>query len=91
MGLGPLHTISLAEARERVRECRRQRYDGIDPIEARQGKRRAAQLEAVRGMTFQGRAEKYVASHRAGWRSETHAKQWLMTLKTYIYPCRCSK
>jgi hypothetical protein len=35
MGLGPLHTLSLAEARERARECRRVLLDGRDPIEAR--------------------------------------------------------
>ena len=35
MGLGPIHTVSLADARERARECRRQRLDGADPIEAR--------------------------------------------------------
>jgi hypothetical protein len=34
MGLGPYPDISLAEARERARECRRQRLDGIDPIES---------------------------------------------------------
>jgi hypothetical protein len=29
MGVGPLHTISLAEARTRVAACRMQRLDGI--------------------------------------------------------------
>jgi hypothetical protein len=33
MGLGPTHALSLAEARERAREWRRERLDGIDPIE----------------------------------------------------------
>src|SRR5580704_421573 len=35
MGLGPLHTISLARAREKAREAREQRLDGRDPIEAK--------------------------------------------------------
>jgi Arm DNA-binding domain len=35
MGLGPVNIISLAEARKRVAECRKLRFDGIDPIEAR--------------------------------------------------------
>ncbi|MGA7490700.1 MAG: Arm DNA-binding domain-containing protein, partial [Xanthobacteraceae bacterium] len=39
MGLGPLHTIGLAEARERARKRREQRLDGIDPIEARKADR----------------------------------------------------
>ena len=35
MGLGPLHTIGLAEARRRAQEHRVARLDGRDPIEAR--------------------------------------------------------
>src|SRR5213082_1585520 len=35
MGLGALHTISLADAREKARECRKQRLEGKDPIEER--------------------------------------------------------
>ena len=30
MGLGPLHTIGLADARNQAAECRRRRHDGID-------------------------------------------------------------
>ena len=32
MGLGPLHTVSLGEARERARKARGQLLDGIDPL-----------------------------------------------------------
>ena len=35
MGLGSVDTLSLSEARERAREQRKQRLDGIDPIDAR--------------------------------------------------------
>ena len=35
MGMGPFHTVNLAEARKRAGEHRLRRYDGIDPIEAR--------------------------------------------------------
>jgi Arm DNA-binding domain len=34
MGLAPVHAIPLADARKRAAECRRMRFDGIDPIEA---------------------------------------------------------
>ena len=47
MGLGATHTIGLAEARERARECRRLRLDGIDPIEARKIARAQARLDAA--------------------------------------------
>src|SRR5215472_9351099 len=42
LGLGPLHTISLAVARQRAQKCREQRLDGIDPLDARRAGRAAA-------------------------------------------------
>jgi hypothetical protein len=39
MGLGNLDTWSLAEARDRARECRQAVFLGIDPIEERRRKR----------------------------------------------------
>src|SRR5215472_355093 len=86
MGLGPLHTISLAEARERARECRKLRGDGIDPVEVRRAKRAEERLAAATGMTFADCAERYIAAHRAGWRNAKHAAQWPSTLQTYAYP-----
>jgi integrase len=86
MGLGATHTIGLAEAREKARECRRMRLDGIDPIEARKVSRSRARLDAAKAITFKDCAKRYIASHRAGWRSSTHAAQWPSTLGTYVYP-----
>ena len=86
MGLGPLHTIGLAEARERAQDCRRKRLDGLDPIEARKAQRMAAKLDAAKAMTFKACAERYIASHKAGWRNAKHAAQWTATLETYVYP-----
>lgn len=86
MGLGPLHTINLAEARERARECRKLRLDGIDPIEARNGKKAEARLAAATAMTFRECAEAYIAAHKAGWKNPKHAAQWPATLGTYVYP-----
>jgi len=31
VGLGPLHTVSLAAARQRAQRCREQQLDGVDP------------------------------------------------------------
>jgi integrase-like protein/Arm domain-containing DNA-binding protein len=86
MGLGASHTIGLAEAREKARECRRLRLDGIDPIEARKVARDQARLAAATATTFKDCAERYIASHRAGWRSQAHAAQWPSTLGRYVYP-----
>jgi integrase len=86
MGLGPLHTISLAEARTKAREARQLRLEGIDPIEARNAKRAEAKLEVAKSMTFEQCAASYIASHAAGWKNPKHAKQWPSTLQTYVYP-----
>ncbi len=86
MGLGPLHTITLAMAREKAAECRRMRLEGVDPIEHRRAERERAKLEAAKAMTFKACAEAYIASHRAGWRNTKHADQWANTLATYVYP-----
>jgi len=86
MGLGPTHTIGLAEAREKARGCRRLRLERLDPIEARKTARAKAKLEAAKSMTFKQCAERYIASHKAGWRNPKHAKQWPSTLDAYVYP-----
>jgi integrase len=86
MGLGPLHTIGLAEARQRTLDCRRQRFDGIDPLEARNAERAKAKLDAAKAITFDACAEAYIAAHRAAWRNTKHAGQWNATLRTYVSP-----
>jgi integrase len=86
MGLGPAHTISLAEARERARECRKLRLDRVDPIEERRGRQVAAKLEAAKALTFAECAAAYIEAHRSGWRNAKHAAQWSATLAAYVDP-----
>jgi integrase len=86
MGMGPLHTVNLAEARKRAGEHRLQRHDGIDPIDARRAERLKAQLEAAKAITFKECAEAYIKAHRAGWHNGKHAAQWQATLATYAEP-----
>jgi len=86
MGLGPLHTISLADARIRAAECRRQRLDGIDPIEARNAKRSAARLERAKAITFEACSERYIEAHEASWQNAKHREQWRNTLASYASP-----
>lgn len=47
MGLGPLHTVSLAEAREAALEARKLKLKGIDPIQAKRSAALDQRLEAV--------------------------------------------
>ncbi|WP_133647767.1 tyrosine-type recombinase/integrase [Paraburkholderia flava] len=86
MGLGPLHTIGLAEARVRALDCRRLLLDGADPIDSRDAKRLADGVAGANEMTFMQCADKYIAAHRAAWKNEKHAGQWTNTLKTYADP-----
>src|SRR4051812_45966487 len=64
MGLGPVHTVGLAEARERAKAARRLLLDGIDPIEARKAERARnvaeAAAEAAALITFRKAAEGYI-------------------------------
>jgi integrase len=86
MGLGPVHTIGLAEARKRAQQCRQQLLEGIDPIEARQARRASARVEAAKAISFKECAEAYIATHQAGWKNPKHAAQWPATLGAYVYP-----
>ncbi len=82
MGLGPLHTVTLADARIKALEARQLRLAGVDPIKARHDKVTEARLEAARSITFKDAAEAYMEAHKAGWRSAKHADQWRNTLET---------
>ena len=86
MGLGSLVTLGLAEARERARQCRMQRLDGIDPIEHRRRQRAAAAAASMRSISFESAALAYIAAHRETWRNEAHARQWPSSLRKHVFP-----
>ncbi|CAG9203785.1 Phage integrase [Burkholderia vietnamiensis] len=86
MGLGPVHTIGLADARASALDCRRLLLDGIDPIDSRNAERAAHGIAEGNAVTFQYCAEKYIEAHRTGWKNAKHADQWTNTLATYAYP-----
>ena len=76
MGLGPYPEVTLARAREKALEARRQLVDGTDPLRFRPAK----------PLTFQQAAIELIESKRAGWRNAKHAAQWASTLQSYVYP-----
>ena len=86
MGLGSVNDFSLAEARERARQARQKLADGIDPIEARLADRDARRKDEAERITFRDAADKYLATHEAGWRNAKHRQQWRNTLTTYAHP-----
>jgi integrase len=86
MGLGAVHTVSLAEARDAALEARKLVRLGNDPIEAKHAARNTLRQEKAKSVTFQACAERYIEAHKKGWRNEKHAKQWPATLEAYVYP-----
>ena len=86
MGLGPVHTISLSDARELATEARKLVKMGIDPIDARDAHQALKLFEAAKGISFKSAAEQYINSHKAGWKNPKHIAQWGSTLATYVYP-----
>lgn len=86
MGLGPLHTVSLADARQRATAARVLLLDGIDPIEHREVARAALRAESEKSRTFADCAAAYIKAHRAGWRNDKHAEQWAYTLEAFTKP-----
>ncbi len=86
MGLGPFHTVSLAEARDKAEVCRAMRLKGLDPLGERLKKHQAKTIEAAEALTFEKCAETYIATHKDGWKNSKHADQWTTTLQTYVYP-----
>jgi integrase len=86
MGLGAVGLVSLADARQRASDARRQLLDGLDPIEARSAQRMELARQAAAGVTFRQCAERYIAAHEPAWRNGKHRAQWRSTLTTYCYP-----
>jgi integrase len=86
MGLGPLNTVGLADARRLAGDARKQLLDGIDPLAQREAAKAAQAVAQAKAITFREVADRYVAAHRPGWKSPVHAKQWDSTLRDYINP-----
>jgi Arm DNA-binding domain len=80
MGLGPLHTVPLTDAREQARACRALRLDGVDPIEHRKLRRAENVLQMSCAKTFDQCAAGYIEAQRLGWSNPKHADQWTNTL-----------
>ena len=85
LGLGPFHTVSLKDARERARAARLQLLDGIDPIAAKKAAKASAALAAAKALTFEAAAKQYYAQHAPRWR-DPKSGQFLSQLKQHVFP-----
>ena len=80
-GLGPLHKVSLAEAREMAAIYRAKAYRGIDPVAH---KKKSLATSAV--PTFKDVAEQVHRQRAQGWSNSKHVDQWINTLRDYAFP-----
>ena len=88
MGLGPLETVSLAEAREK-RDFYRKMLKAekpVDPIEYKKAEAARLAREQVTNITFEDACAAYIRDKRAEWKSLKHAGQWDAALKRYAFP-----
>lgn len=79
IGLGPYPEVSLATARTKAMDLRRDILDGRDPISER------AKLKA-NALTFENAAAALIEAKRHEWRNAKHGAQWGSTLRTYAFP-----
>jgi integrase len=86
MGLGALHTITLAQAREHAKACRESLLAGVNPLESRNAKKLSAALDRVKAMTFDQCARAYIDAHKGSWKHEKHVAQWEASLRNYVSP-----
>jgi integrase len=78
-GLGPLHSVTLMQAREKALEARELLLDGKDPIEVKHAKVQAQRVEKLRSITFREACERFMATD-AVQKLKDH-KSWRRTLE----------
>src|ERR1043166_71877 len=77
LGIGPLGTVSLAEARVKAAEARKLLQDGEDP------KQLWSKQQAAPDRNFGSIASEHIEAHEPSWKNAKHRQQWRNTLKTY--------
>ncbi len=79
IGVGSLKVLSLADARAKAAELRRQIALGLDPI--------AERKKIVDPIpTFKEAAGRVHEEQKASWKNGKHQDQWISTLTTYAFP-----
>lgn len=84
IGLGPTHTVGLAEAREIAHQFRSMVLNGLDPKIERI--RLKTDQKAAAGKSFQWCADEYIETHKDTWANIKHAHQWRQTMADFAYP-----
>jgi integrase len=86
MGLGPLHTFDLEEARELARKARQELRLGHDPIDSRKAAKQKQKLEQAKTKTFAECADEYFAFHEGKWNNAKWRSQFKNTMRDFVLP-----
>ncbi|MCA1970693.1 MAG: tyrosine-type recombinase/integrase [Rhizobium sp.] len=86
MGIGPLHTVGLADARERAAKAREMVRCGIDPIRDK----RQAVAEQPKPKTFGVYADSFIdeAVRHSRWRGNKTEARWRNMIENHAAPIR---
>ena len=79
IGLGSVKLVTLAEARAKAHELRREIANGVDPVAE---KRKAKETVP----TFREAALRVHEEQKATWKNGKHQAQWINTLESYAFP-----
>ncbi|EFE1517251.1 integrase arm-type DNA-binding domain-containing protein, partial [Escherichia coli] len=86
MGLGPYPEVSLAEARDKARELRKQIRNGINPLQEKHEQKARQEILARKKKTFAECCEEVLEVKDSEMKNKKHLAQWRSTLETYAYP-----
>ena len=92
-GLGPLHKVSLLQARERASEYRSKAYRGIDPtagdlqpVQTPTSAPAASPEPLVNSISFEDATRQVYEQRRTAWSNGKHVDQWINTLIDHAFP-----
>jgi Arm DNA-binding domain len=83
MGLGPLRTIGLGEARDAAAECRKLLLTAKEPNRGTNADRAERRAPASTSMTLERRALAYIAAHEKSYFNEQKGTRCLITADTF--------
>lgn len=88
LGLGSFDDVSLADAREKAVQLRKQIIGGVDPVAEKREREAAVRVTKAKTKTFKECAEAFLEAQKPKWKNANakHVAQWSSTLATYAYP-----
>jgi hypothetical protein len=84
VGLGPVTTVSLASARDKARDMRVMRLEGLDPLGSKREAMATAQAQQLHSKTFRQCVDAYLDQFSSTWKNDKHRRQWRTTLNTAV-------